>query len=90
MRIGQHVLVFRAEGALGEDAEVGAGEALDHAEHDAAEEGAGQVADAAQHGGREGLDAGDEADEGIDAGELEAPHDAGGAAQGAAHEEGQG
>ena len=43
-----------------------------------------------QHGGREGLDARDEADEGIDAGELEAPQDAGRAAQGAAHEEAEG
>jgi len=78
---GHHVLVLGAEGAHGVGAEVGAREALDHAEHHSAQQGAGQVPDATQHGGGEGLDAWHEPHERIDAGEFECIQDTGGTTQ---------
>src|SRR5690606_31650455 len=79
---GHHVLVLVAE-------DVGA-EGFGHAQHQAAEHGAGDAADAAQHRGGERLDAGEEADVGVDHAVLHADQHRCDGGQGGADDEGQG
>src|SRR5208337_2248158 len=55
---GNDVLVLGPEGAPGVRPEVRAGEALEHAEDDAAQQGSGEVADTAEDGCCKGLDTG--------------------------------